>query len=757
MFEDLVTTTPERLRGGAKFSKTKAVENINIFIENQAFEKVSDELAAENKRWSYIAKIAGVDFISSKNPKDVKKMQDWVLNVLAPRVPKSFFTNGTFANAGVSAAKRGFFFTSGMVKRDGTLGELGVLLKDAVFAKENENIKKAVSKETYVTGGAQGKVSERFIKKFNSEQFKKEQQAKLDGLKDVFKVFETLMKEDKNNTSFVIALLSSTSQGMGHFVRTSAPVKFYAKDVSSGIVEEHTMPASLVSKYLFKSAFAETLNKDFKNIEKNYFQGALPLADDKKLKGIKPNGKPFNYTEITPEGWKLTDNIWARYFNINVANTKGGIDPNNIVLSTGKTVFETFSITSSGLKLNEQGIKDVPKVEKALDEVVPKSMQSKTKLSAQQNIFNQGVLDGALNQARRPDAPVKKIRVFDFDDTLARSKSMVIVNMPVTDVDLLDIAARRKFKKQLENLPSREQTFDNLTEEQQAQVLKEVPGATKKINATEFAAQAADLEAQGATFDFTEFSKVVEGKKGPLFSVAQKIAEARGTEDIFILTARPQDAAGPIQEFMKANGIDIPLANITGLGDGTAAAKGRWIAGKAAEGYNDFYFADDAIKNVQAVKDVLSQVDVKSKVQQAKFSKTKTFDKVFNDIIEAKTGIESYKDFSAAKAKTVGASKGKFTFFTTPSAEDFLGLLYKTLGKGKVGDAQMAFYKTNLLDPYNRAEIAISQAKVAAGRDYKALKKQFKNIPKTLEKETGIAKYTYQHAEQSRTRSSWSF
>jgi len=42
--------------------------------------------------------------------------------------------------------------------------------------------------------------------------------------------------------------------------------------------------------------------------------------------------------------------------------------------------------------------------------------------------------------------------------------------------------------------------------------------------------------------------------------------------------------------------------------------------------------------------------------------------------------------------------------------------------------------------------MAISQAKVAAGRDYKALKKQFKNIPKTLEKETGIAKYTYQHA-----------
>ena len=702
MFEDLVTTTPERLRGGAKFSKRKAAESINIFIENQTFEKVSDELAAENKQWKFIAKTVDVEFLDSKNPTDVVKMQEWVKNILAPKMPKSFFTTGTFANAGASAAKRNFYFTSGLTKQDGALGELGELLSDVVFAKENENISQAVNRETYVTGGRKGRISERFVKKFNSNEFKQQQQQKLNGLKDVFKVFETLMKEDKNNASFIIALLSSTSQGMNHFVRTSAPIKFYAKDVSSGIVEEHTMPASLVSKYLFNSAFAGTLNEDFKGIEKNYFQGALPEADDKKLKGIKPNGKPFNYTAMTPEGWKITDNIWARYFNINVANTKGGIDPSNIVLSTGKTVFETFNITSSGLKLNEQGIKDVPKVENALNEVLPKSMASKKKISAQQNIYDQSILDNALNQARKLDAPVKKIRVFDFDDTLAKSKSMVIVNMP--------------------------------------------DGSSRKINATQFAEQASILQSEGAEFDFTEFSKVVEGKKGPLFSVAQKIAAARGTDDIFILTARPANAAGPIQEFMRANGIDLKLENIVGLGDGTAAAKGRWIAGKAAEGYNDFYFADDAIKNVQAVKDVLSQVDVKSKVQQAKFSKTQAFDTIFNDIIEAKTGIESYKQFSAAKAKTVGANKGKFDFLIPPSAEDFTGLLYKMLGKGSIGDAQMAFFKTNLLDPYNRAELAISQAKVAAGRDYKELKKQFKSIPKTLEKETGIAKFTYQHA-----------
>ena len=685
-----------------KFSKTKAVGEINIFLENQTFEKVADELAADNKQWKFIANAIGVDVISAKKPEDVAKMQEWVRDVLAPRISKSFFTNGTFANAGTSAAKRNFFFTSGFKTQDGSVGELGILLQDAIFGKDNENIIRAVNRQTYVTGGQSGKISEKFIKKFNTKEFKKEQQQKLDGLKDIFKVFETLMKEDKSNASFIIALLGSTSQGMGHFVRTSAPVKFYAKDVSSGIVEEHTMPASLVAKYLFNSAYAGTLNKDFKGIENNYFQGALPFADDKKLKGTKPDGKPFNYTAMTPEGWKITDNIWARYFNINVGLTGGGIDPSNIVLSNGKTVYETYNITSTGVKVDAEAKFSRSKANDLDSDLVPKAIAYDKPVTTQTLINALAKTDKALNNARKIDPPIKKIRVFDFDDTLATSKSMVVVNMP--------------------------------------------DGTTKKINATQFAQQAANLEAEGAKFDFTEFSKVVKGKKGPLFSVAQKIADARGTEDVFILTARPQEAAGPIRAFMKANGIDIPLANITGLGDGTAQAKAGWIMGKAAEGYNDFYFADDAVKNVKAVEEVLSQIDVKSKVQIAKFSKTQTFDTIVNDMIEDSSGIETYKNYSAARAQTVGANKGKFNFFIPPSAEDFTGLLYKMLGKGKKGDAQMAFLKANLLDPYDRAESAVTQAKISAANDFKALKTQLKTLPTSLSVPTGVGGFTYSHA-----------
>ena len=171
----------------------------------------------------------------------------------------------------------------------------------------------------------------------------------------------------------------------------------------------------------------------------------------------------------------------------------------------------------------------------------------------------------------------KKIRIFDFDDTLAKSNSQVLYTLP--------------------------------------------DGTTGKLNATEYAKRDKELKDKGATFDFSEFSKVIDGKKGPLFEVAQKINAARGNEDLFVLTARPADAAGPIQEFLKLAGLNFKKENIIGLGDGTAQAKADWVQGKVDEGYNDFYFADDAIKNVNAVKDVLSNADVKSKVQQAKASK----------------------------------------------------------------------------------------------------------------------------------------
>ena len=171
-----------------------------------------------------------------------------------------------------------------------------------------------------------------------------------------------------------------------------------------------------------------------------------------------------------------------------------------------------------------------------------------------------------------------------------------------------------------------------------------------------------------------------------------------------------------------------------------------WIADKVGEGYNDFYFADDALQNVQAVKNMLNQFDVKSKVQQAKVKFSKGISDQFNDILEDVTGIASEKRFSNVKARKRGASKGKFRFFIPPSHEDFVGLLYNFIGKGRQGDAHRDFFENALIRPLNRAYRELNTARQSIANDYKNLNKQFPDIKKKLTKKTPDGDFTYQDA-----------
>jgi hypothetical protein len=181
--------------------------------------------------------------------------------------------------------------------------------------------------------------------------------------------------------------------------------------------------------------------------------------------------------------------------------------------------------------------------------------------------------------------------------------------------------------------------------------------------------------------------------------------------------------------------VEIPLENITGLGKSEGEAKANWIIDKAAEGYNDFYFADDAIQNVKAVKTALDVIDVKSKVQQARLNTSERMNEQFNAIIEESTGINKDKIFSDIKSEIRGNKVRKQRFFIPPSAEDFTGLLYTTLGKGSKGDASLKFYKDALLDPYSRAMENLSTDRVNLMADFKALKKEL-DVPKDLRKTT---------------------
>ena len=170
---------------------------------------------------------------------------------------------------------------------------------------------------------------------------------------------------------------------------------------------------------------------------------------------------------------------------------------------------------------------------------------------------------------------------------------------------------------------------------------------------------------------------------------------------------------------------------------------------KATKSNNDMLPNSKKLKGdftMDQVLDEMRNLDNQQRESEIQFSNTLNLDRDFNDIIENRTGIASGKEFKREKAEVVGASKGRFKFLIPPSAEDFVGLLYATLGKGTKGDTQMAWYKKVLLNPFARAMENISRDRNALGRDFKALKKTLKIIPKNLKKKLPGEPFTTEQA-----------
>jgi hypothetical protein len=314
------------------------------------------------------------------------------------------------------------------------------------------------------------------------------------------------------------------------------------------------------------------------------------------------------------------------------------------------------------------------------------------------NNTSEAITNSLISFSKSP----KGISVFDFDDTVGLTKGSVLYTMP--------------------------------------------DGSKGKLNAEEFAKEGAKFLEDGAVFDFSEFSKVVGGKPGPMVAKMKKMIGKFGPDNFFILTARPADAAGPIHEFLSSIGIDIPLENITGLGNSTAQAKADWMVGKAAEGYNDFYFSDDAIQNVKAVENALKVLDVKSKIQQAKLKFSLTMSDDFNRIIEENKGVESYKVFSDITARRRGLKKNRFDLYVPPSAADFELLLYNFMGKGELGEEQKKFFQDALMTPYINGVNMMDAVRQSIKKEYKTLLKSFPEVRKDLEKLTPNKDFTYDQA-----------
>lgn len=127
-------------------------------------------------------------------------------------------------------------------------------------------------------------------------------------------------------------------------------------------------------------------------------------------------------------------------------------------------------------------------------------------------------------------------------------------------------------------------------------------------------------------------------------------------------------------------------------------------------------------------------------------NKRATLDQAFNDILEEKTGIASNKVYSKERARVAGRKNKKMSFYIPPSAEDFTGLMYKVLSKGKLGDAQMAWIKKHVLNPYAKAMDQIASERVELFERFRALKKEISAVPKKLKKKLPGTDDTYETA-----------
>ena len=150
----------------------------------------------------------------------------------------------------------------------------------------------------------------------------------------------------------------------------------------------------------------------------------------------------------------------------------------------------------------------------------------------------------------------KKLRVFDFDDTLVKSNSKVYVN-------------------------------NN--------------GAKTTLTPGQFAVY---KKKSGDEFDFSDFDKVVQPKQiKAMFNVFRNIYKASGSRRLTVLTARA--AYKPVRKFLKDSGYSDVY--VIALGDANPQRKSDWIQSQIERGYDDILFLDDSPKNVSAVKKLKSK------------------------------------------------------------------------------------------------------------------------------------------------------
>lgn len=169
-----------------------------------------------------------------------------------------------------------------------------------------------------------------------------------------------------------------------------------------------------------------------------------------------------------------------------------------------------------------------------------------------------------------------KLRVFDFDDTIAKSDSNIRIT---TDT---------------------------------GEKIEMTPGeyATHKIN-------------PNYDYDFSEFDQVINPREIKQITNIIRNALNAGTEgrEIAVLTARAPESEASIRDYLESLGLDTSKITFELLGSSNPDDKASWIANRIEQGATDVLFFDDSGKNVDAVQSLQSKYpDVKIKARKVRYA-----------------------------------------------------------------------------------------------------------------------------------------
>lgn len=194
------------------------------------------------------------------------------------------------------------------------------------------------------------------------------------------------------------------------------------------------------------------------------------------------------------------------------------------------------------------------------------------------------VYSNPFSNAFKPlqEAETKKLRVFDFDDTLVKTRSHIYI--------------------------------------------KHSDGKKSKLTPGEYAIYEPKKDDQ---FDFSDFEQVKQPQeiKG-VTKLLKTVAKSEGERKVVILTAR--SAYKPVKDYLQDIGLDGIY--VVALADADPQKKADWIEDKIKKGYNDVFFIDDSHKNVVAVGKLREKYpNIKMKVQHVKHEVPKAPEKQFNN------------------------------------------------------------------------------------------------------------------------------